>query len=146
MGICMNRREFLMSSGSAFLLAGCRTDALFGSPDIKFGVVSDLHVTTPKSCRLFERSLRQFKRCGVDAVMVSGDLTDWGVKSGLVYVKRAWEKVFAGTDVVPLFCTGNHDFEGWWYGDMTMEMHANGYSEDERLNDRKSPQDRKSTR
>ena len=140
MGIGMNRREFLMASGSAFLLSGCRTDALFGSPDLKFGVVSDLHVTTPKSCRLFEHSLRQFKRCGVDAVMVPGDLTDWGVKSGLVYVKRAWEKVFAGTDVVPLFCTGNHDFEGWWYGDMTMEMHANGYSEDERLNDRKSPE------
>ena len=90
MGIGMNRREFLMASGSAFLLSGCRTDALFGSPDLKFGVVSDLHVTTPKSCRLFEHSLRQFKRCGVDAVMVPGDLTDWGVKSGLVYVTRAW--------------------------------------------------------
>ena len=39
----------------------------------------------------------------------------------------------AGSGVVPLFCTGNHDFEGWWYGDMTTEMHALGYSEDENL-------------
>ena len=133
MGIDMNRREFLLSSGAAFLMYGCKTRELFGSPDLKFGVVSDLHITTPKSCRLFESSLRQFRRLGVDAVVVPGDLTDWGLKSGLVYVKQTWDKVFAGTDVVPLFCTGNHDFDGWWYGDMTMEMHANGYSEKERL-------------
>ena len=32
-----------------------------------------------------------------------------------------------------LFVTGNHDFDGWWYGDMTLDMHLNGYSEDEAL-------------
>ena len=136
----MKRREFLMASGAAFLMAGCRTRSLFGSPDMKFGVVSDTHVTTPKSCRMLERAFRQFKRRGVDAVMIPGDLTDWGLRSGFAYVKQTWDRVFAGTGVVPLFCTGNHDFEGWLYGDMTMEMHANGYSEAERLNDRKSPE------
>ena len=136
----INRREFLLSSGAAFMVAGCRTCGLFGRPNMVFGVISDIHVTTPKSCRMLERAFVQFKRRGVDAVVIPGDLTDWGLKSGLVYVKRTWDKVFAGTGVVPLFCTGNHDFEGWWYGDMTMEMHANGYSEDERLNDRKAPQ------
>ena len=140
MKLDINRREFLLSSGAAFLVAGCRTCDLFGRPDLVFGVVSDIHVTTPKSCRMLERSLRIFKGRGVDAVMIPGDLTDWGLKSGLAYVKRTWDKVFAGTGVVPLFCTGNHDFEGWRYGDMTMEMHANGYSEADRLNDRKAPQ------
>jgi len=140
MSLDINRRGFLFSSGAAFLVAGCRTCDLFGRPNMVFGVVSDIHVTTPKSCRMFERALVQFRRRGVDAVVIPGDLTDWGLKSGLVYVKRTWDKVFAGTGVVPLFCTGNHDFEGWWYGDMTMEMHANGYSEADRLNDRKAPQ------
>ena len=28
---------------------------------------------------------------------------------------------------------GNHDYDGWAYGDMTMEMHANGYSEADRM-------------
>ena len=129
----IGRREFLLSSGAAFLVAGCRTQSLFGTPDLRFGVVSDIHVTTPKSCRMLERSLVSFRRRGVDAVMIPGDLTDWGLKSGLVYIKRTWDKVFGGTSVVPLFCTGNHDFDGWWYGDMTMEMHANGYSEEDRL-------------
>ena len=127
----MNRREFLFSAGAATLVAGCRTSELFGSPDLKFGVVSDIHVTTPKSVRLFEKSLRFFRRRGVDAVMVPGDLTDWGLRSGLAIVRAAWDRVFAGTDVVPLFCTGNHDYYGWGYGDMTLEMHANGYSEDD---------------
>ena len=131
MKLDINRREFLLSSGAAFLVAGCRTCDLFGRPNMVFGVVSDIHVTTPKSCRMLERALVQFKRRGVDAVVIPGALTDWGLKSGLVYVKCTWDKVFAGTGVVPLLCTGNHDFEGWWYGDMTMDMHASGHSEDE---------------
>ena len=115
------------------MLSGCRSFDLFGTPELKFGVVSDIHVTTPKSCALFEKALRQFKRRGVDAVMVPGDITDWGLKSSLRYVKETWDRVFGGTDVVPLFCTGNHDYDGWGYGDMTMEMHANGYSEADRM-------------
>lgn len=132
----IKRREFLWSAGAATLLAGCRVPDVLGTPDLCFGVVSDLHVTTPKSCRLFESALWQFRRRGVDAVVIPGDLTDWGLRSGYVYVKRAWDKVFAGTDVVPLFCTGNHDYEGWRYPDMAMEMRANGYSEGENLAER----------
>ena len=130
----MNRREFLFSAGAVTMLSGCRSFEIFGAPEMKFGVVSDIHVTTPKSTRMFERALRYFRRRGVDAVMLPGDITDWGLKSGCRYVKETWDKVFAGTDVVPLFCTGNHDFDGWAYGDMTMEMHANGYSEADRCN------------
>ena len=127
----MNRREFLFSAGAVTMLSGCRTAELFGSPEMRFGVVSDIHITTPKSTKLFEQALRYFKRRGVDAVMVPGDLTDWGLRSGFRSVRETWNRVFAGTDVVPLFCTGNHDYDGWWYPDMTMEMHANGYSEDD---------------
>jgi len=133
MPIAMNRREFLFSAGAVTMLSGCRSFGLAGAPDLRFGVVSDIHVTTPQSARFFERALRIFKRRGVDAVVVPGDLTDWGLKSSLRYVKEAWDRVFAGTDVVPLFCTGNHDYDGWFYSDMTVEMHANGYSEADRL-------------
>ena len=129
----MDRREFLFSAGAVTLIAGCRTSEIFGSPEMRFGVVSDIHVTTPKTACLFEQALRYFKRRGVDAVVVPGDLTDWGLRSGFRYVKAAWDRVFAGTDVVPLFCTGNHDFEGWRYWDMAMEMHANGYTEDDAM-------------
>ena len=129
----MKRREFILSGLAASFVAGCRTVDLFGRPELTFGVVSDIHVTTPESAARFEKALRYFRGRGADAVMACGDLTDWGVKSGFAYVRAAWQRVFNGTATVPLFCTGNHDFEGFWYGDMTMEMHANGYSEDEAI-------------
>ena len=130
----LNRRDFLFSSSAFFLAAGCRTSALFaGAPRLKFGVVSDIHVTTEESVALFEKSLRIFKNEGVDAVMVPGDLTDWGLRPSFITVKNAWDRVFAGTGVVPLFCTGNHDYDGWAYSDISAEMRANGFSKEERL-------------
>ncbi len=103
------------------------------APLLRFGVVADMHITTPASCAMTEKAFRYFKARGADAIMVPGDMTDWGLRSGLEYYKTTWDRVFAGTNVVPLFCTGNHEYDGWWYGDMTMDMHANGYSEDEAL-------------
>lgn len=129
----ISRRGFIGAGGAFSLMAGCRSTSLFGTPDLVFGVVSDIHITTPESCRLFRKSLRYFKRRGVDAVMAPGDLTDWGNRSAFVYLKRTWDEVFGGTDVKPLFCTGNHDWDGWWYSDMIYEMHANGVSEEEAM-------------
>ena len=31
------------------MLSGCRSFDLFGTPEMTFGVVSDIHVTPPKS-------------------------------------------------------------------------------------------------
>ena len=79
------------------------------TPALRFGVVADMHITTPASCAMTEKAFRYFKARGVDAVMVPGDMSDWGLRSGLEYFKATWDKVFAGTDVAPLFCTGNHE-------------------------------------
>lgn len=136
----MNRRTFLGGALMSGVWAGLPVRGVsVEMPELRFGVVSDIHVTTPESAALFEASLRYFRSRDVDAMMVPGDVTDWGTKQSLQYVADAWNRVFprepagGGKTVTPLFCTGNHDFEGWLYPDMTMEMHANGYSEDEAL-------------
>lgn len=129
----LSRREFFFGAGTALFAAGNLRAALAGTPDLRFGVLSDIHVTTPKSARRFEKALGYFKRRGVDAVMVAGDLSDWGLVSGLTYVKEAWDRVFKDSAVVPLFCTGNHEYRGWRYGHLTLAMHASGYSEAERM-------------
>ena len=127
----VSRRDFILSSLAASFVAGCRTMDLFGRPALTFGVVSDIHVTSSGTEARYEKALQLFKSRGADAVMVCGDIADWGTVGSWEHVRDAWQRVFGGTDTVPLLCTGNHDFEGWWYGDMTMDMHASGHSEDE---------------
>ena len=82
----ISRRNFIGGAAAFLCAGGCRTAGLFGGkPQIRFGVVSDIHLTTPESAALFERTLRYFDSRGVDAVVVPGDLSDWGLKSGIRY-------------------------------------------------------------
>lgn len=132
-----------MKGAASLVACGCAPRifgfAELGVPELVLGVISDIHVTTPDSTMRLERVLRFFRDRKVDAVMICGDLADWGLLSGLKYVAEAWERVFPGNKgsegraTRRIFCTGNHDYEGWWYGDMTAEMHALGYDEDEAL-------------
>ena len=138
--IRIGRRGFLGGAAAFIGASGCRSLGLCGpKPELVFGVISDIHVTTPESTAAFRKALAYFRDRKVDAVVVAGDLSDWGLKSGLKYVADAWNSVFPGDrapdgrKVEKLFCTGNHDYDGWWYGDMTLDMHVQGYFEDEAL-------------
>lgn len=134
----MGRRRFL-GGAAAFTTLGVPT--VWGHernrPLLTLGVVSDTHIGPREAAANFEQTLRFFRDRKVDAVMNCGDLADWGLRSGFRYVADAWNKIFPGGRgaegrlVQKLFCTGNHDYEGWWYPDMAAEMHALGYSEDE---------------
>ena len=128
------RRGFIGGIASASILGGCRSFGLFGGEaQLRLGVISDIHMTTSESGEKFRRALAYFRGRGADAVVVAGDLADWGLMSSLKCVKAAWDAEMSGTGIVPLFISGNHDFDGWWYGDMTLDMHMQGYSEDEAL-------------
>ena len=136
----MKRRSFLKSAG---IFAALGAPNLLAKekerPELTFGLIADTHIGTLASAVTLERTLKFFRDRKVDAVMICGDLADWGLLSGFKYIAETWEKVFprgkgaGGKTVQKLFCTGNHDYEGWWYGDMTAEMHALGYDEDEAL-------------
>lgn len=105
----IERRDFItgMLAGAGFV-SGCRTMAPFvgaGSARLKFGVVSDVHVKLAADGRTlaagydtqtFERTLTYFRDCGVDAVMIAGDIADIGFVSELKAVADAWFKVFPG--------------------------------------------------
>ena len=138
--VMIDRRGFLGGAMALMGVGGCRSLGIGGEkPNLIFGVISDVHVTTPESTEVFVRTLKYFRDRKVDAVMVAGDLTDWGLKSSYKYLADAWYSVFPndcapdGRKVEKLFCTGNHDYDGYWYGDMTLDMHVQGYSEEEAL-------------
>ena len=76
------RRDFLGGAAALFGAGGCRSLGLCGQkPNLVFGAISDVHITTPESVEMFVRTLEYFRDRKVDAVMVTGDLTDWGLKS-----------------------------------------------------------------
>ena len=132
----INRRSFFSGLATSITMMGCDCVLWRGErPLLRLGVISDIHITTPapESTDKFRTALWAFRMFGADAVLIAGDLADWGLKSNLKIVKAVWDEVFGGTGVVPLMITGNHDFDGWWYGDMTLDMHMQGYSEDEAL-------------
>ena len=138
---CILRRRGFLKGVASFAALGAPN--LFakekGTPSLTLGVLSDTHIGARESVATLEQTLRFFRGRKVDAVMICGDLADWGLLSGFKYIAEAWNRVFPGgkgaegRPVQKLFCTGNHDYEGWWYGDMTAEMHALGYDEDEAL-------------
>lgn len=137
-----SRRGFLGALLASAAAGGCAGGGRwwFGqAPNLRFGVISDIHITTPESADRFRLALAHYRDLGADAVIVAGDLTDWGNLSSLEYMAEAWRDVFPddrgadGGRVEKLFVTGNHDLDGWKYGDMTLDMHTQGYSEDEAL-------------
>jgi len=140
----LNRKGFILGSAAAVgsLALG---ETKRSEPRLKVGIVTDTHIQTPENARHFEKALRYFRDCGVDAVLHNGDISDWGVVSGWRLAAEAWERVFPGDKapdgrtVVKLFTTGNHDFEGVKYWDQEEEMLANGISRDELLVDNDLP-------
>ena len=124
----IERRDFItgMLAGAGFA-SGCRAMSPLapdGSARLRFGVVSDVHVKLAADgrslaqgydMRTFEQTLTYFRDCGVDAVMIAGDIADIGFVSELKAVADTWFKVFPGDrapdgrKVERLFVFGNHD-------------------------------------
>ncbi|MGN0847011.1 MAG: metallophosphoesterase family protein [Kiritimatiellia bacterium] len=124
--------------GSRFFAASAGT-APAKRPNLKFGVVSDIHITCVGADQkmeqwgnnlTFRHTLEWFRDQGVDAVMVVGDMADTGMVDQLQAVAQAWYAVFPGDKapdgrkVEKLFVYGNHDYHGYLYGDFAAKRHA----------------------
>jgi len=123
-----SRREFIgFSAAFAAGRAFAAPAGLFGAgtPNMRIGVISDIHVDAPKGdfmifgdTTTFESTLRYFRSVGVDGVVIAGDMADCGMRNQLQCVADAWERVFPGgcgengAKVEKLFVFGNHDMEG----------------------------------
>ena len=132
MSIC-TRRGFLGSSvgfcAGMGLARTVRADSL-GKPDLRFGVLSDIHIREGFSTGLDTelgtetrvRAFRYFEAAGADAVMICGDMADLGTVAQLHHVADAWNLVFPngrgrdGRKVEKVFVYGNHDMDGFTYG------------------------------
>ncbi len=92
------------------------------TPKLRFGVVSDVHITVAHNVETWEKTIQWFKEQDVDAVLVAGDIADRGLLSELKDFSDSWYKIFPddkglnGKHVEKIFVCGNHDVEGFRYG------------------------------
>lgn len=90
-------------------------------PDVRFGVVSDIHLLRPNHDKLLEKAFVYFRDRGVDAIMIPGDIADNGRISELKRCADIWKRVFPGDRgmdgrrVEKLFIYGNHDIWGSYH-------------------------------
>lgn len=127
----ISRRHFLTGTAALAVTRPARAvwpfgeSAAAGTPRLRLGVISDIHVDAPKGdfmifgdTTTFEATLRYFNDRDVDGVVIAGDMADCGMRNQLACVAEAWDRVFpdgrgaAGQPVEKLFVFGNHDMEG----------------------------------
>jgi predicted phosphodiesterase len=98
----------------------------YGKRRLRVGVLSDVHVRVDAASgrivsysddKSFVHALEYFRDQKVDAVMITGDITDYGKLSEMQIVADDWFKVFPddrlpdGKKVERLFVNGNHDWD-----------------------------------
>lgn len=114
-----SRRFFVGSLGA---LAGCSLfkGGFSGEPDVKFGVLSDVHLTNPGDEDTLVNAFKYFRDSGVDGVIIAGDIADNGRISQLKRCADSFNLVFpggkglGGRHVEKLFIYGNHDIWGMY--------------------------------
>lgn len=100
---------------SCFLAGAIVFGASAEKPILRFGAVSDIHITDAASCSDFRKALKLFDSLKADAVVSTGDLTDYGLKSELKLLAATWNEVFPGCrrsdggKIERLFHYGDHD-------------------------------------
>lgn len=114
-------RRCFMTGGACF--AAARALAVKGlEPNLRVGILSDIHVDNMRAAQNLERALRYFDKRKVDAVLITGDLVTWNRYREFKLMAETWFKVFPddrrsdGAKIERLFITGNHDVDGFAYG------------------------------
>ena len=109
----IGRRNFIATTLGA--VAATAVGRVFADdmrrPQLKFGVISDVHLDLSQvRTESYRRALEGFRAAGVDAVLACGDIAHTGKPQELKLARTVWDEVFAGRpEVVRLFHTGNHD-------------------------------------
>jgi len=118
-----SRRDFLQNmtcAGAAFAAYGLPKDfnLRFGEEKLRFGVISDIHISTEAQQPYFKTALERLDALKVDAILACGDIADYAMELQLQLAADTWFEVFPnnksktdGRDVVNLMHYGDHDMQ-----------------------------------
>ena len=97
MNLNLSRKQFVGGFAAAFGGLVLPADAFgTGTPILKLGLVSDVHLGGEGKDADLERVLRHFDAQGVDAVMITGDIAHTGLIKEFEQFAAIWDKVFPG--------------------------------------------------
>ena len=128
----VGRRAFLQGAVAASAVAAGGGTAIggdeIGEVKLRFGALSDIHITTTNQQSYFEKALRQLDEWKADAVLACGDLADLGLKQQLALVAESWFRVFPGgrggdgRPVANLMHYGDHDMASYYVDNEASKM------------------------
>jgi len=130
----VSRRQFVAGATSFAAFFGSHVFAVpagtvgTDGAQLRFGVLSDIHLKNPGDEDTFLAALRHFAKRNVDAVVIAGDIADRGQVEQLVRCGKCWNEVFPGgkgpdgRPVEKLFVYGNHDVLAWTWGKSETEQ------------------------
>ncbi len=132
----LTRKNFLIGSMATMALGARQMFAaapgtVMGTPRLKVGVLSDVHLFVEDLNRqkVLVKALEWFRDQGADAIVMAGDLADFGLVEELQGVGDAWKTVFPenkapdGRTVEKVFALGNHDYHGYTYSNYGSTYH-----------------------
>ena len=136
----VTRRGFV-GGAMAFGMVGGGSAGRLAPPNLRFGVLSDIHIGGKKDAAgCAEKVLRWFASEGVDAVLCPGDIAHSGNIRELEAFADVWHRVFPGNGeretgngerVELMISTGNHDVDAWsgrWKGFTEEKMLAERFN------------------
>ena len=115
----LSRRFFLrgLAAGAATLSARqLLAEALANEPLLRFGVMSDTHLELKDDPNGLGRIFRTLHDRNVDAVVISGDITERGLNTEVDFLMKIWNDAFPGNcaadgrKVEKVWVWGNHDY------------------------------------
>lgn len=119
----VTRRSFIASAVAFSAMpagfAGAKAKRDFSNPDIRVGVISDVHIRNAGDEKVLLDVLRWYRNNRVDAVVVAGDVADYGLTWQMDAFMCAWHDAFPGgmtnskSPVELVYVTGNHEFDIW---------------------------------
>lgn len=154
----VQRRDFIKGAGALFgftPLCGCRFFAAprgadaGGTPELTLGIISDIHIAYSRAGgkeafhgeAMLRKTLEWFRDNGADGVVAAGDLADQGLLAELDKIGEVWFSVFPdgkapdGRKVEQLFVYGNHDWDGFKYGNAARRLYGEDYMKHSIRND-----------
>ena len=118
----ITRRTFLAGAVAGVGMVATRAagaEASKGTPNVTFGVLSDVHLNRPGDEDTFLKALAYFRDNGADGVMIAGDIADTGRIEQIERAAKCFWSTFPdgkapdGRHVEQLWVYGNHDVGGW---------------------------------